>query len=48
MLANAVGSGVYVENIIRERVKQIDVYQSYLAIQGKNDEEWMLQIVWTR
>ena len=41
-LANTVVSGVYDENIIRERIEQICVYQSYLAVKGKNDEELLL------
>lgn len=42
-IANTVVAGVYDENIIRERVEQIRVYQKYLVVKGKNDEEWMIQ-----
>lgn len=40
---NTVVCGVYDENIIRERVEQISVYQKYLVIKEKNDEEWIIE-----
>jgi len=42
-LANTVVGGVYDENIIRDRVELISIYQSYLAIKEKNDAELIIQ-----
>jgi site-specific DNA recombinase len=43
-LADTVNTRMYDENTIRERVKQIIVYQSYLTVQSKQNEEWILCI----
>lgn len=43
-LAYTVCGELYDENIIRDRVERISVYQKYLVVKGKNDAEWMIQI----
>lgn len=43
MLAKTVVGGVYDENIIRDRVELISIYQSYLTIKEKNDAELIIQ-----
>lgn len=42
-LADLVVCGVYDENIIRDRIEQIRIFQSYLTIQEKNESELIFQ-----
>lgn len=42
-LASIVAGGVYDENIIRDRVAQISVFQKYLVLKAKNDAEWIIK-----
>jgi len=43
-LTSMVSGELYDENIIREKVEQICVYQKHLVVKGKNDIEWIIQI----
>lgn len=42
-LADTVNDGIYDENIIRERIERISIYQSHFAVKGKNDEVLIIQ-----
>jgi site-specific DNA recombinase len=41
-LTSMVSGELYEENIIRERIGQICVYQKHLVVKGKNDIEWII------
>ncbi len=42
-LASTVASGMYNEKNIREKIEQISIFQNYLVVKGRDNEEWMVQ-----
>ena len=43
-IADIVCGELYDEKVIRVRIEQISVYQKYIVVKGKNEEEWMLHL----